>query len=113
MNPPNVHLQKAFDLFLGELDSHLEFFQSSLASLEESKLDFDQIDDLQAGLSNRFHLIRGAAGFLQLEAIRDFAKEAEIDLKKTAYEQPDLLAKLKELVAQLSQFKDQTTSSAT
>lgn len=66
-NIPEV-LRDAARIFLKELEGHIAFITSALESTSP----------VQASpLQQRFHLIRGASGFLGMKGLQTIAKEAE------------------------------------
>lgn len=82
--PPQ--LEAAFTLFLKEMDSHLAFFREAM----EEKISAEK---LPSALTHKMHLMKGAAGFFQLAAIRDIASDGEKKLKAgiSAHEIQELL----------------------
>ena len=68
-------LKEALRLFVKELDEHIGAFEQHLGEeVEEPKSD-SKNNILR--LKNRFHLIKGGAGFFDLEEIQDTAAEGE------------------------------------
>lgn len=63
-------LRDAARIFLTELEGHIAYIRSALA--EADTINFDP-----AALQRRFHLIRGASGFLGMKALHSLATEAE------------------------------------
>ncbi len=81
-NKPNIPaaLRPALEIFMRELDSHLTFFRQTVQQIAEQQakeaLSETYLGELRK-LSNRFHTIKGSAGFFQLHAIKDQAASAE------------------------------------
>ncbi len=67
-NIPEV-LRDAARIFLVELEGHVDFIRNALGQTQTA-LD-------PAALQRRFHLIRGASGFLGMKALHTIATEAE------------------------------------
>ena len=69
--PPELH--SAFKLFVAELEKQLEYLRSTLSNAELLTSDTREKERVATNL----HRIRGAAGFLGLDQIRQDATEAE------------------------------------
>jgi chemotaxis protein histidine kinase CheA len=77
--PP--HLVEAHAIFKTELESHLGYLKTAFEKLsaEQSgaQLEPDKKEELYVGVAHRLHLLKGGAGFLGLDEIRDSATETE------------------------------------
>jgi len=69
-------LHEAALIFLEELDAHLKFFRATLNDLE-SDHGYVLDGDKARLLAEKFHLVKGASGFLQLSSLKESAAEAE------------------------------------
>ncbi len=72
-------LHEAAKIFLAELNGHAEFIHSLRTRLAGAPpADTEKLLTENAGpLAERFHLIKGGAGFLKLTALKDNASQNE------------------------------------
>ena len=105
----------AVKLFLQEFDSHLNCFNSVLSSYQQQPQLFDSLTDEQFAkerrlLEQRFHTIKGSAGFFKFTEIRDIAQTGE-KLFRAATHKGEYVEALKtslpELTAKLAKFFDE------
>lgn len=73
---PDV-FHEAAQIFLDELNSHVSFFQEMLAALNsaEGRATFGAKEARL--LAEKFHLVKGASGFLKLTELKEAAGSAE------------------------------------
>lgn len=74
-------LRPAFEIFVRELQSHVEYFQKLLVRLDQQVAHKESANDILASertsLEHRFHTIRGGAGFLGFETMQTLAEQGE------------------------------------
>jgi len=81
-------LQSALGIFIKELDTHVVYFRELLSALEQEHASC--LDESSKTLEHRFHVIKGGAGFLKLEEIRQSAILGESMFKHgIVHEQPE------------------------
>lgn len=108
-------LETAFELFLQELDGHLEFFGdllSKLAAADEAAFR-ELLSENERKISHKFHTVKGAAGFLQQKDLADQADQAERLFKsKVIFDLPraEALQALQRHVNELQQFRSAASS---
>ena len=86
-------LQKAFSIFVSELDKHSIFIDNILAQLQAigASEDLEPISKSRAAqLEKRFHKIKGGAGFLGLAEISQHADRCESIFKTAVDSKVDL-----------------------
>ena len=76
------HLVEAFSIFKAEFSANYGFLVTALAELETAQAGGEAAtaEWLQAKskpLENRFHILKGSAGFLGLPAVRDLSQQGE------------------------------------
>ncbi len=71
------YLRDAAKLFLGELEGHLRMLESLVPLGSEPGVIDAALRSHGPRLAERFHLIKGGAGFLQLNTIREAAISGE------------------------------------
>lgn len=82
MTPVQVapHLVEALSIFKSELTTHLDWLKDSVSSLGQASDQEAFAQWLAANskqIENRFHVLKGSAGFLGLTAIRDVSQKGE------------------------------------
>ena len=84
MTPVDIapHLVEAFSIFKAEFSANYGFLVTALAELETAMTSGDAAiaEWLQAKskpLENRFHILKGSAGFLGLPEVRDLSQLGE------------------------------------
>ncbi|MBP9838411.1 MAG: Hpt domain-containing protein [Proteobacteria bacterium] len=83
--PP--YLEKAKEIFFKELTDHLKFFDTVILE--------DSLHKNQSDIASRFHIIKGGAGFLQMQNLREVADEGEKIFNGSSEElHKDILLKL-------------------
>ena len=102
---PDV-FHEAAQIFLDELNAHLSFFQEMLASLgrPESATPFGAKEARL--LAEKFHLVKGASGFLKLTELKDEAGSAEKYFRDT-WTVDTSLAEVREKLARASEVVSQ------
>ncbi|MCC6954494.1 MAG: Hpt domain-containing protein [Deltaproteobacteria bacterium] len=65
MSPLPPELAAVNEIFLKEISDHLVAFRAILSDASISERSTAEQEKLRHGLENRFHVIRGGAGFLQ------------------------------------------------
>lgn len=96
-------LRPALEIFVRELDSHLTYFRQTVQQIAELKrkeaLPTSYVDELKK-LSQRFHTIKGSAGFFQLHSIKDQAAHAEklFQLESTLNDERLIKSQLQEII---------------
>jgi chemotaxis protein histidine kinase CheA len=101
-------MHSVYEMFVAEMDTHFVVFQKTVAHLEHAQTE----DELAAifseeakKLEHRFHLIKGSAGFLKLDALRTLSTQAEAWFKHGSVNHENKTAlrdELRQLVAQLA-----------
>lgn len=70
-------LREAADIFEKELDGHLQFFERILDEATRAVSPDEVLRSHAHSLAQRFHLLKGGAGFLGLEPMRIAATEGD------------------------------------
>ena len=100
--PIDPLLQPVIQIFIRELKSHLVYFQNLVNEIEKKNPSSSALTEIINILVHRFHQIKGGAGFLQLEELKQFAKETE-DFLKNQNDIALIKEKLKEATTFLKQ----------
>ena len=89
-------LREAAAIFLGELETHSAYFEKSLVEIQ----DHNSLSAYARNFAEKFHVIKGGAGFLKLDRLRNAAAHGETLLKSFSPESDTdtALKQLKELV---------------
>jgi chemotaxis protein histidine kinase CheA len=101
-------MHSVYEMFVAEMDTHFAVFQQTVADLEHAQTEDElkKIFSEQAKkLEHRFHLIKGSAGFLRLDAMRTLSTQAEAWFKHGSVNHENktvLRDELRQLVAQLA-----------
>ena len=85
-----TRMRSAYEIFLQEFDSHLKFLSTLAHDLRNADNPMSILSEKRVSAQNRFHVIKGGAGFLKLTDIAACASEAEETLKKTALDADSL-----------------------
>jgi len=73
------NLREPFRLFVEELKANLDIFRKALT---QEAFAPEELELMRKKLEGRFHLVRGGAGFFNLNEIRNAATEGEEGLRK-------------------------------
>ncbi len=108
-------LQSSFELFVGELEKHLVYFDDILAQIQMLKQNATEIENVgeerAKTVGERFHLIRGGASFLGLEDITIAARAGENLLQESLDKRPEEVSKeLLEIINSLKNSYESLTS---
>ena len=93
-------------IFLAELDQHLSAFEVIMSKLHDSGLPTSELlQSHQGEFLGKFHVIKGGAGFLQLNIISSAAGRGETMFKAqiTAADAPAVVDSLKDILQILAQ----------
>lgn len=78
-------MRSAYEIFAEELEKHLEFLLESKEVLAEKTepAELEEVFRQRAkGLEQRFHVLKGGAGFLKIKQVADLSDEFEKFFKK-------------------------------
>ena len=104
----NPALYKALEIFLDELSSHTNWLQQQLQVLALAKENDSFLPECRAlakQIEHRFHQIKGGAGFLSLDLIRDNAIKGEDMFKGGVIQSQDSAEILSLLSESISLFQ--------
>ena len=101
MSPVPPELAAVNDIFIAEVATHLEALRAAA-----SAPPLDDFEKSRRGLENRFHVIRGGAGFLQHTVLAQLAERGERLFRESKEEgqfRTAVMEKLPELVTGIAE----------
>ncbi len=104
-------LRPAYELFLGELETHLTSFDEvgkKLNSITDVEHLADYFKRIARKLERHFHLIKGGAGFLKLQAIAQIGGQGEKWFKSASLTRDDLYDLKSEFAALIESLQEET-----
>ncbi len=103
-----VRMRSAYEIFAEELEKHLGFLLETSNALGELEKE-DELEkffsDKAKSLEQRFHVLKGGAGFLKLNKVADISDKFESVFKRACVNHDDLALLKSEFVQSISQLK--------